>query len=242
LAPAASARRPPTIDLFEEGMAPSPAGVASAMDVTLDPAPAPLPDDAAALAAVQPLLAARATLLRAHRKATCWLFFREVGVRPASAAGSLETLLACRICRPDVVNNAGWEEVRGSRGGLVRYSSTSGTSAMRTHVKNVHRKEAMALDRAVAIATPISGGADAGAGPDGASAVPGGGGAGGVASSVAGKRGAPAGGTPPPGQGAQKRPRDEAHADVRRSIAELEGVVRSLHGALETLRRNVDSL
>lgn len=99
---------------------------------------------------VDELLAARGALLRAHRKAACWLFFNEVGIRPAAMCGAEETLLACKICRPHVTDTASWEAVRGARGGLVRYSSTSGTSAMRTHVRNVHRAEAEAIDRVLA--------------------------------------------------------------------------------------------
>jgi hypothetical protein len=41
--------------------------------------------------------------------------------------------------------------VRGARGGLVRYSSMTGTSAMRTHVRNVHRAESEAIERSIAV-------------------------------------------------------------------------------------------
>lgn len=98
---------------------------------------------------IDQLLASRGDLLRAHRKATCWLFFKEVGVRSAATRGAEETLLACRICRPQISDVHSWEAVRGARGGLVRYSSTTGTSAMRTHVRNVHREEAELVDRAL---------------------------------------------------------------------------------------------
>lgn len=109
-----------------------------------------------ALELLQPLLASREDLLRMQRKSTCWLFFRDVGARKCSgdANGGSETMLACRICRPDVVDLAGWDKVTGSRSGLIRYSDATGTSAMRAHVKNCHGVVSTVLERAVALAIP----------------------------------------------------------------------------------------
>lgn len=184
-----------------------------------------LPNDATALAVVKPLLAARESLLRTHRKATCWLFFREVGVRHATGGTpGMETLMACRICRPDVVDADAWALVRGSRSGLVRYSNTSGTSSMRTHVKNCHRKEAMALDRAVALVSPDGGDTDREVA--------------GVASSTTGstgKRSAPA----ESATEASKRMKGDSKAEILLSIQEIEGTIASLSGAVDELKRKV---
>lgn len=222
-------------------MAPPPAGVTAAAPGALDaPSPA-MREEAAALAAVQPLLSTRQALLRAHRKATCWLFFRQVAIR--STENNLETLLSCRICRPDVVTSAAWEEVKGSRGGLVRYSSTSGTSAMRTHVRNVHQKEGMALDRAVAMASmqgavgkesPLEV-AEGGVGGEAA-----------MAASVLGKRAVerPDADAPAPGAGAEgvKRQRAEAKAEIARSLEEMQATIDGLQGSLDAVKRQVQSL
>jgi hypothetical protein len=223
------------VDRLCSVMAPPPAAsVKSAM-----PDSCALREEANALAAVQPLLATRQALLRSHRKATCWLFFREVAVR--SVANNSETLLSCRICRPDVVSSTGWEEVKGSRGGLVRYSSTSGTSAMRTHVKNVHPKEGMALDRALAMAAAAMTGIGTDESLLKASRSN-------VANSDAvgsislGKRDSPGDEVTAPEQTFVKKRREESKAEILRSIHRIQATIDGLHSALEVVKRQMQSL
>lgn len=192
--------------------------------------PAPgVPSEAAALAIVKPLLAACDSLQRGHRKATCWLFFREVGSRPATGVAlGLETLLACRVCRPDVVDADGWVAVRSERrSGLVRYSKTSGTSAMRTHVNKFHRNEANAVDRAVAFASTDTEGMNGHAGGAGSAAATG----------SAGKRSAPVGSATV----GPKRVKDDTKGEILQAIGEIEGTIASLHSAVEALKRKVDN-
>jgi hypothetical protein len=108
-------------------------------------------DDTSSFALIEPMLSSRAALVKLHRKAICWVFFREVGTRFAANGNSEESLLACRLCRPAIADTDDWQSVRGPRGGLVRYSSATGTSAMRTHVRSVHSAVAISVERAIAV-------------------------------------------------------------------------------------------
>jgi hypothetical protein len=82
------------------------------------------------------------------RKATFWSFFRTVGQRPTTN-GEFEELLACRLCRPDVLSTESWEAACRPRTGLARYVARKGTSTMSTHVKLHHSVTKAAVEHAL---------------------------------------------------------------------------------------------
>lgn len=224
-------------------MAPPPA-VAAAADPAAPIAAAPIvPADPKTNSILEPLLVYRDALLRSHRKATCWLFFREVAVRPASDnERTLETCLACRLCRPDVISLDRWDAVKGNRNGLVRYSSTKGTAAMRTHVKNAHLKEIVAMDRALAMANSagVGGATDAAVGR-----------ALSVSAGETGETGVNAQGKRSLDEGAasaacdcaaKKQARENAMADIVNVVKDMEVAIASLHASLDGVKRYLDSM
>lgn len=187
-----------------------------------------VPSDAVALDMVKPLLVSRASLHRTNRKATCWLFFREVGIQPEEdSAPGMETLLACRCCQPNVVDSATWASVWANRSGLVKYSDLIGTSEMRAHVKSRHRGEALALERTIAFVTPhFKDEGVVGVGGDEA-----------LAMGSTGKRSVPEGSaTMEP-----KKMKAEANEDIFQTIGEIEGTIGALSETVEALKRKVDS-
>lgn len=187
-----------------------------------------VPSDAVALDMVKPLLVSRASLHRANRKATCWLFFREVGIQPEKdGASGMETLLGCRCCQPNVVDSTTWASVWANRSGLVKYSDLIGTSEMRAHVKSRHRGEALALERTIAYVMPHFKEEDA-VGVGGEEAL---------ATGSTGKRSVPGGSA----MVEPKRMKAEASEEILQTIGEIEGTIGALSETVEALKRKVDS-
>lgn len=219
-------------------MAPPPAVAASAGAAAPTAAAPVLHPDPKVSLILEPLLVHRDELLRSQRKATCWLFFREVAVRPSAVNDRVfDTCLACRICRPDIVSLDRWDAAKGNRSGLVCYSSSKGTAAMRHHVKNAHLKESMAIDRALSLTPSFPGMSRA----EGAAERP-------AVSATSqlndlGKRRLDTGNSSTDLDGeAKKRAREGAKAGIVKVVQDMEVAIASLQASLDGVKRQLQDL